>query len=120
KVGLFPGRERRASIAALGSLAGENKIVGVMFADLGFDIGLVSAMAQAGFSGAMIDTARKGPGRLLDRMDIAALQDFVRTCQAHGLLAGLAGSLEPPDIPRLMLIAPHTLGLLGALCVGQD
>src|SRR2546430_2346491 len=91
KVGLFPGPDRGASIAALAALAGENKIVGVMFADLGFDIGLESAMAQAGFSGAMIDTARKGSGRLLDRMDIAALLDFVRACRAHGLLAGFAG-----------------------------
>jgi FolB domain-containing protein len=120
KVGLFPGAERSASIAALAPLAGKHKIIGVMFADLGFDIELVSEMAAAGFSGAMIDTARKGSGRLLERMDIATLQDFVRACRAHGLLAGLAGSLEPPDIPRLMLIAPDTLGLRGALCVAQE
>src|SRR5437763_3156006 len=35
KVGLFPGAERSASIAALAALAGKHKIIGVMFADLG-------------------------------------------------------------------------------------
>jgi dihydroneopterin aldolase len=36
------------------------------------------------------------------------------------LLAGLAGSLEAPDIPRLLLLSPDILGFRGALCSGQD
>jgi dihydroneopterin aldolase len=53
-------------------------------------------------------------------MDIAALKQFVDACREHGLLAGLAGSLEAPDIPRLLLLAPDYLGFRRALCARQE
>ena len=36
------------------------------------------------------------------------------------MTAGLAGGLEPPDIPRLLLAAPDVLGFRGALCAGRE
>ena len=36
------------------------------------------------------------------------------------MLAGLAGSLEAPDIPRLLLLSPDILGFRGALCTGLN
>jgi dihydroneopterin aldolase len=72
-------------------------------------------MADAGFAGAMLDTARKGAGRLLDHIGIPALKDFIGECRNRNLLAGLAGSLEAPDIPRLLLLEPDTLGFRSAL-----
>jgi FolB domain-containing protein len=120
KVGLFPGPKRAQCVHALSSLARKTKIVGVMFADRGADNALVQLMAESGFAGAMLDTADKRGGRLLDCMDVASLRDFVAGCQEHGLVTGLAGSLEAPDVPRLLLVAPHYLGFRGALCVGRD
>jgi dihydroneopterin aldolase len=120
KVGLFPGPKRPECIRALASLARSTKIVGVMFADRGADNGLLALMAEAGFAGAMLDTAGKGAGRLLDHMDIPALRLFIAACRERGLMAGLAGSLEPPDVPRLLLLEPDYLGFRGALCVGRD
>jgi dihydroneopterin aldolase len=120
KVGLFPGPQRAQCVRELSSLARKTKIVGVMFADRGADNALVHLMADSGFAGAMLDTADKRGGRLLDCMDIASLRDFVAACQEHGLMTGLAGSLEAPDVPRLLLVAPHYLGFRGALCVGRD
>jgi (5-formylfuran-3-yl)methyl phosphate synthase len=120
KVGLFPGPLRAQCVRELSSLARKTKIVGVMFADGGADNALVHLMAESGFAGAMLDTADKRGGRLLDCMDIASLRDFVAACQEHGLMTGLAGSLEAPDVPRLLLVAPHYLGFRGALCVGRD
>jgi dihydroneopterin aldolase len=120
KVGLFPGPRRAQCVRALSALAHKTKIVGVMFADRGADNSLVQIMAESGFAGAMLDTAEKRSGRLLDYMDVACLRDFVATCQQHGLMTGLAGSLEAPDVPRLLLVAPHYLGFRGALCVGRD
>jgi dihydroneopterin aldolase len=35
-------------------------------------------------------------------------------------MGGLAGSLEAPDVPRLLLPAPDVLGFRGALCGGHD
>jgi (5-formylfuran-3-yl)methyl phosphate synthase len=120
KVGLFPGPRREACIRALSALARKIKVVGVMFADRGADTALLAVMAESGFAGAMLDTAAKGAGRLLDHMDIAALRDFVAAARAHDLMIGLAGSLEPPDIPRLLLLDPDYLGFRGALCAQQD
>jgi dihydroneopterin aldolase len=68
----------------------------------------------------MLDTADKRAGRLIDCMDVAALRVFVGACREHGLMAGLAGSLEAPDVPRLLLLEPDYLGFRGALCVGRD
>jgi dihydroneopterin aldolase len=91
-----------------------------MFADHGFDEALVPLMASSGFAGAMLDTARKTGGRLLDHMSVAALGGLVDACRQHGLMGGLAGSLEAPDVPRLLLLAPDVLGFRGALCGDHD
>lgn len=120
KVGLFPGSRRRECIRALSPLSHRTKIVGVMFADHGADNGLLELMAASSFAGAMLDTAEKRAGRLIDCMDVAALRVFVGACRDHGLMAGLAGSLEAPDVPRLLLLEPDYLGFRGALCAGRD
>ena len=120
RVGLFPGPQREACIRALSGLASRTKLVGVMFADREPDSALASVMAASGFAGAMLDTADKRNGRLLDHSGITGLGDFTVTVRAHGLMAGLAGSLEPPDVPRLLLLAPDFLGFRGALCKKGD
>jgi dihydroneopterin aldolase len=120
KVGLFPDAGREACIRALSAVARNTKVVGVMFADDGADDSLLAAMAAAGFAGAMLDTARKSAERLLELTDVAALRDFVAACRTHGVMEGLAGSLELPDIPRLLMIEPDVLGFRRALCVGED
>jgi dihydroneopterin aldolase len=120
KVALFPGAKREACIRVLAALARKTRIVGVMFADRGADNALLEAMAASGFAGAMLDTAGKGAGRLIDHMDIATLRDFVSAARSHDLMTGLAGSLETPDIPRLLLLEPDYLGFRGALCARHD
>jgi dihydroneopterin aldolase len=120
KVGLFPGPGREECIRALSGVARDTKLVGVMFADAEADMRLLPLMAECGFAGVMIDTARKGAGSLLDHVDLAALEDFVVCARANGLMAGLAGSLEAPDIPRLLLLDPDFLGFRRALCADHD
>jgi (5-formylfuran-3-yl)methyl phosphate synthase len=120
KIGLYPHRTRDDCIRALSPLARRVSLIGVMFADHGADEALIPLLAQSGFAGAMIDTARKSGGRLLDHMDIAVIGHFIDAARTHGLMAGLAGSLEAPDIPRLLLLAPDVLGFRRALCADQD
>lgn len=120
KIGLYPGPRQRACVHALAPLARETKLVAVLFADQQPDFTLLPFLAECGFAGAMLDTGRKGAGRLLDHIDVAVLHEFVERCRAHGLLCGLAGSLEAPDVPRLLLLAPDILGFRGALCAGHD
>jgi dihydroneopterin aldolase len=120
KVGLFAGSQREDCVRALVGCARRTKIVGVMFIDCEPDNELIGLMAESGFAGAMMDTARKDRRRLLDHADPAAIGDFVRGCRSHGLLTGLAGSLEAADVPRLLLLAPDYLGFRGALCDRHD
>jgi (5-formylfuran-3-yl)methyl phosphate synthase len=120
KVGLYPHAAQDDCVRALSSLARRVSLIGVTFADHRPNEALVALMAESGFAGAMVDTARKKSGRLFDHMDIAAIGNFVESARTRGLLAGLAGSLETPDIPRLLLLAPDVLGFRRALCAGQD
>jgi (5-formylfuran-3-yl)methyl phosphate synthase len=120
KIGLPPDALRDDFIRALALLARRTKLIAVMFADGGADSAFIPAMAQSGFAGVMLDTARKAGARLLDHMDVTALARFVDTAHAHGLMAGLAGSLETPDIPRLLPLGPDVLGFRRALCAGHD
>ena len=104
---------------ALRSLASEVALIGMIFADDAPDFELLPRLALLGFKGAMLDTKDKRAKRLIGALDVAQLDAFCRACRDSGLLSGLAGSLEPPDIPRLLLISPDVLGFRSALCVGQ-
>lgn len=116
KIGIFPGGDPAAAIQALAPLARHTHLVAVLFADLAPDFSLLPIIAGTGFKGAMLDTARKGEGRLFDHMPLPALRRFVAACRAQDLMCGLAGALEPPDVPRLLLLQPDLLGFRGALC----
>jgi FolB domain-containing protein len=116
KLGIFPGGDAAGCIAALAELAAQVKLVAVLFADASPDLSLLPLLKRSGFAGAMIDTQRKASGRLLDHIGVCRLLGFVEDCRSIGLIAGLAGSLEPPDVPRLLVLAPDLLGFRGALC----
>ena len=116
KLGVFPGADPEGALRALAPVAERVRLIAVLFADLAPDPGLLHALRDAGFAGAMLDTARKGDGRLLDHMPVPALRRFVSACRERALMCGLAGALEPPDIPRLLQLEPDLLGFRGALC----
>jgi (5-formylfuran-3-yl)methyl phosphate synthase len=119
KVGFSSDGTGADCVRALGPHASNTKLVGVLFADCAPDLDLLTLMANSGFTGAMLDTAKKGAGRLLDHMDIAALDRFIDRCRESGLISGLAGSLEAPDVPRLLPLQPNYLGFRGSLCQGR-
>jgi (5-formylfuran-3-yl)methyl phosphate synthase len=116
KLGIFPDGDAVACIGELAAIASRVKLVAVFFADAVPDFSLLPLLRQSGFAGAMIDTKGKAVGRLLDHFDVTRLRGFVADCHALNLIAGLAGSLEAPDIPRLLVLAPDLLGFRGALC----
>ncbi len=100
--------------------AHEIALVGILFADEEPDFTLLPALAALGFKGAMLDTRDKSRGRLLAHLDVARLEDFCARCRAADLTSGLAGSLEAPDVPRLLLVRPDVLGFRRALCHAHD
>lgn len=121
KVGLVPGEGQSAVIAGLRDLAPQARLIAVLFADREPDPPrLIQPLAEAGFAGVMLDTADKAGGRLLVHADPAALARFVKAARERGLLVGLAGGLEEPDVPRLLALQPDFLGFRGALCAAHD
>jgi FolB domain-containing protein len=120
KIGFFPSEAAKAVIEALRPLAAKVNLVAVIFADLPHDLSLLAQLSAAGFKGAMLDTANKGKLRLIDHIDVAGLKSFVDLCHDRKLMAGLAGSLEPPDISRLLALDPNVLGFRSALCTAHE
>ena len=101
---------------AFSALAPEIDLVGMLFADRAPDFELIARMASIGFRGAFLDVAETSGKRLLDALAPPRLQAFCALCRRHGLVSGLAGLLQAPDIPRLLLLEPGVLGFRSALC----
>jgi uncharacterized protein (UPF0264 family) len=121
KIGLFPGAETAATIARLGSMPFHGcRVVGVLLADRAPDFGLIEDLRRAGFAGAMLDTAGKSGGTLLDCLSASRLREFVARTHGAGLFAGLAGSLGVGQIAELLALEPDVLGFRGALCVRRE
>jgi len=108
-------------IAELGRQCAQDiALVAVLFADRRPRPDLLSTIADAGFTGVMLDTADKRSGRLRELRSDAALAQFVCRGRSLGLLTGLAGSLQLADIRRLLDLEPDYLGFRGALCHGTQ
>jgi dihydroneopterin aldolase len=116
KVGFFPSPNAAACAEALAPLGERTKLIAVLFADREPDFRLLDVFAKHNFHGAMVDTADKTKGRLLDHLPPERIPVFVHRARALGLKVGLSGSLETPDIPRLLPFVPDFLGFRGALC----
>jgi uncharacterized protein (UPF0264 family) len=120
KVGLFGQSGHETCIRGLRSQTRQGiRVVAVLFADQAPDFSILQTLADAGFYGAMIDTANKADGGLRKWFDVTALQSFVRTARTLGLFTGLAGALRMSDIAPLLSVGPDYLGFRGALC-GND
>lgn len=121
KIGLGGDQKAFDVVSALaGCELGNARLVGVLFADQNPDFSLVDAMARTGFAGAMLDTAAKKSGRLVDCQSPENLGEFVRMARQSGLFCGLAGSLKLEDIGLLGRFGADILGFRGALCLDSD
>jgi uncharacterized protein (UPF0264 family) len=120
KLGFFPGGDPAAVLRGLSPLATSGvRLVAVLFGDCAPDLALVGALAEAGFAGAMLDTADKRKGSLRAVREPGFLREFVAETRRHGLICGLAGSLRAEDVPSLRAFEPDYLGFRGALCGGD-
>jgi (5-formylfuran-3-yl)methyl phosphate synthase len=105
---------------SLSRLARDVALIGMMFADEKPDFALLAKLGKLGFRGAMLDTRDKTRGRLIAHLEVVHLSEFCTQCHELKLMSGLAGSLEAPDVPRLLLVRPDVLGFRGALCHARD
>lgn len=113
---LHPGGDVAACINALAEASAHVKLVAVFLADMAPDLSLLPLLKRCGFTGAMLDIHDKATGTLIDHFDLSRLRGFIDNCRAAGLTTGFAGSLEMPDIPRLLVLRPDVLGFHGTLC----
>jgi (5-formylfuran-3-yl)methyl phosphate synthase len=119
KIALTHDHDTAALIKDLGALKlGKTRLVGMLLADQYPDLGLIAAMASAGFAGAMLDTADKTAGALPDVLEAVTVAQFIITTQKSGLFAGVAGSLRLSHVADLVRLKPNVIGFRGALCVG--
>src|ERR1044072_131868 len=94
-------------IEAASPLTRRTNVLGIVLAEDGIEESAIQSMEAKGFAGVILNT---GDGRnLLEVLDIAALADFIDMVRARGMMAALAGALEPPDVPRLLLLDPDIL-----------
>lgn len=107
-------------LLAMWALPRDTRLIAVLLVDRSADLAWIAPLAEAGFAGAILDTAEKSRGRLLDHMDPGDLARFIELCRGRGLAGGFAGGLEAPDVPRLLALAPAVVGFRGALCHGGD
>ena len=118
KVGLF-GTPSPAAFKALEPHAGRGiRLIAVMFADRAPEWTLIRHLAACGFAGVMLDTADKAQGGLRSHLAARDLAHFLAEARSHGLLAGLAGSLQEADARALLPLRPDVMGFRGALCGG--
>lgn len=119
KVGVDQGPDALALLDALA--AHPATVVPVLLADAGVQRAQVArALALRRFPAVMLDTAAKGHGSLLDRVDTAALAQFIAMVQHDGrTLAGLAGALRQDELPALRSLAPDFAGFRSAVCAGD-
>ncbi|MES9989065.1 MAG: (5-formylfuran-3-yl)methyl phosphate synthase [Candidatus Thiodiazotropha endolucinida] len=120
KVGFFSAKNLTRCLQAIAGLTHRHKVVAVLFADREPPLERLGEFAASGFRGVMLDTAEKGGGGLLDRMDPKRLERFVSEVRALDMLSGLAGSLRLEDIPQLHSLLPDYLGFRGALCERRE
>lgn len=119
KIGVFPDGDPAACIAALAAVAAEGtRLVAVLFADRAPDFALLDLLAEAGFTGAMLDTADKAGGALPDHLPLRRLRRFIERARDLGLITGLAGSLRLEHVAPLAALGADYLGFRGALCAG--
>lgn len=79
---------------------------------------LCRAAVASGVSGVLLDTQVKSSGNLLTRMSLSALTRLVADIQRGGLMAALAGSLEPKHLRLVAATRPDVVGVRRAACSG--
>lgn len=117
KIGFFPNGDWQGTVDKLAVLTGSNcRLIAVLFADQQPDFDWITTLANAGFTGVMLDTMDKGKGSLTSIMELQKIEYFVSQAKEHKLICGLAGSLSITDIEILLPLCPDYLGFRGALC----
>jgi dihydroneopterin aldolase len=120
KIGVADAARCSPVLRAAAARAPGSRLVAVLFADRAPRLDALDDIARAGFAGAMLDTADKRSGTLVDCLALPRLRAFVERTRALGMFVGLAGSLREEHLPDVLACCPDFVGLRGALCENAD
>ena len=121
KVGIRARDIDPASLKALRAASGEGRaVIAVCMAEAPPAAADLTALADVGICGAMLDTIDKLGPRLTGLMKVETLMAFVHEAHCLGLLAGLAGKLRVADIAMLAPCGADYLGFRSALCAAGE
>lgn len=114
KIGFFEAADYQACLEALKPHANNGlKLIAVLFAEFKYPTHLIGDIKNAGFYGVMIDTAHKNGSTFLDYLSEADIENFVS--QTHGLIFGLAGSLNIQHVVLVKRFNPTYIGFRGGV-----
>jgi uncharacterized protein (UPF0264 family) len=117
KIGFFETDNYQPCLTALQSLTQAGaKLIAVLFAEHSYHPDLISAIKTAGFIGVMLDTANKNGLTLMDHYSEEQQIMFSQQVFNHGLLLGLAGSLQLKHVVAAKKINPTYIGFRGGVC----
>ena len=133
KVGLFGVKTRNEAttlmtevVKAVKDYNSNLKIVASGYADFKttgcvnpLELPIVAHKAEA--DGVLIDIRLKnGKCKLFNFLTDKQIQDFIIQAHELNLFVGLAGSLDPHDVPRIYNLDADVLGVRGAVCTKKD
>lgn len=117
KIGIFANKfSAEIAMAIENSVGLSARLIVLCFAEAPPGSEDISAIADLGASGLMLDTAEKQDGRLTEKMSVSEIHRFVIDVKNRQCLCGLAGSLRIDDIDTLAKSGADYLGFRGALC----
>ena len=122
KVGLFPDQNLMDCLAEMATTIQQLPVpvIAVVFADSMPNQNMVPRLKHYGFTGVMVDTARKDGRHLLEHWPITQLCEFIDKVKQQDMLCGLAGALRYEDVRELQCLGADYLGFRSALCLNHQ
>ncbi len=79
---------------------------------------LLAAVAAAGASGILWDTAEKDGRGLFAHWPVPVMREWADAARSEGLWVAVAGALGLDDLDAVRMVSPRVLGVRGAVCEG--
>lgn len=98
-------------VKAMTDQAREYKLVVMVEAEISPNNSLIPVISAFGFDGILLKASNVDQ-TILSQLEIAKIGQFIAKAHAAGLQAGVIGTIEAPDIPRLLPYSPDWLGFL--------
>lgn len=117
KIGFFEADDYQPCLDALQNITQTGvKLVAVLFAEHHYPDDFIDAIKNAGFSGVMLDTAKKNGLSLMDHYSGEQCKNFAERVLKLDLTLGLAGSLKIQHVALAKQVNPTYVGFRGGVC----